>query len=130
VFRTGSAKRAIVLCTLSTGLLSACSGIFFFGDCVSIGVPGLGISVVDARNRQSIQDGSTIIVVHNGVRDSSAIANPTPATESFFAFEQSGSFAIIVRHAGFQELTLNDVVVAADRCGHPKTAHVTAALTT
>lgn len=129
MLRAPSKTWTIFGCLLATTLASACSAIFV-GDCVDIGVAGLAISAVDARTQQSVLEGATVIVIHDGVRDSVTLHDQNPRPEYYTSFTQSGSFIIIIRIGGFREWTSNEVVVGRDRCGHPKTQHITAVLTT
>lgn len=130
VWRDGMAKGGMLLCLLPVALLSACSASFIVGDCVSIGVPALSISAIDSRSRQSVLAGATIIVVHNGVRDSVSLPSSYSQTEYVSGFAESGSFIVIIRHSGFQEAMTNEIIVRTDRCGHPKTAFLTIVLST
>jgi hypothetical protein len=126
--RIRSGGRSLLLCLFPAGLLSACHNPLE-GDCVDIGVPALAISATDARTQQPVLAGASVILIHNGLRDSVTIPNPYAATEYEPAAFESGTYSIVVRQVGFQEWTKTDVVVSADRCGHPNTAHIVAVLT-
>ncbi|HEX8944193.1 MAG TPA: hypothetical protein VF785_13730 [Gemmatimonadaceae bacterium] len=130
VRRNGLTKATLALSGLLATLLSACSASFMVGDCVSIGAPALSISAIDSRDHHSVLGGATIIVVHNGVRDSVSLPSSYSQAEYVAGFAESGSFIVIIRHLGFQEATTNEILVKTDRCGHPRTAFLTIVLST
>jgi len=126
--RIRSGRRSLLLCLFPAGLLSACRNPFE-GDCVDIAVPALAISASDARTQKPVLAGASVVVIHNGLRDSVTIPNPYAAAEYEPAVFESGAYTIVIRQGGFQEWTKADVVVSADRCGHANTARVVAVLT-
>lgn len=115
---------AALACT--TFLLGSCRQIT--GDCLSIATFGIDLTAVDARTQQSILPGLTVIVVHNGVRDSSIISPSYGYRSAGLAVGQDGVFSVTVSKSGYGSVTKDNIVVGSDRCGHPSAVPVALSL--
>ena len=112
---------ATIACT--TFVLAACR-LITTSDCLAIATPGLDLTAVDALTLQSILPGLTVIIVHNGLRDSTVISSSFGYRSAGFAFGQDGVFSVTVRRSGYAESTKDNIVVGSDRCRHPNAVAV------
>jgi hypothetical protein len=99
------------------------------GDCISLGGYALAVSAIDARTHSSILPGSTIIVAHDGVRDSITVRESLEGSTVGVGGSKAGTFSVTVRKNGYTEATQTDIHVGNGHCGLPETANVSLALT-
>ena len=101
-------------------ILSGCHA----AGCDSFGRFALDISATDARTHQSALPGATLVVVHDGVRDSTVIPPSFTGARVSLNDQQTGKFTVTVRKNGYQDASSDTVVVRAGDCGRPNTVQV------
>ena len=110
-------------CCNSTALcffVAGCSGIPT-GDFTADARTAIGVSVSDNVTRQSILIGSTIIVTSADVRDSITVPAGYTQLSAPMAPGRSGTFTVVVRHAGYRDAIRSNIVVTLDGCGRSNT---------
>jgi hypothetical protein len=110
-----------MVATLTTpAVLSGCQA----SGCDSFGAFALDVSVTDARTQQSALPGATVVIVHEGARDSTVIPMSYTGTRVQLHDQETGNFTVTIRKAGYQNVSSNNVLVSSGDCGRPNTVRV------
>jgi hypothetical protein len=112
-----STRRAIPLAVVS--LLSALSGCdaltgLTSGDCTTMAVPAISVTVVDSVTGASLSQGTTVRVRDGLFSDSVTVAGSPGDTERIaigLAYERAGTYQVTVSHPGFVDWAVDNVRV-------------------
>jgi hypothetical protein len=89
---------------------------------------GISVLVFDAATGSPAACGAQVTITAAGFSETHS---PSQSCDDRMAiagvFERTGSYTVVVSKAGYQDLTINNVVVTADRC-HVHTARLEARL--
>lgn len=99
------------------------------GDCTTVAVPAISITVIDSVTRAGLFQGTTVRAIDGSYIDSVTMTeNPgADIVPISLAFEHAGTFRVTVTHPGYIAWIATDVRVKKDGC-HVQTAQLTADL--
>lgn len=112
-------------------LLGGCGDLIFGGDCVSLGVFGIAVTVTDAST-----NGAPTAVPSLRIEDGAFVeeyAQPTPRSNppSFYgAIEREGTYAITISASGYQTYTASNLrVTRSGKCNYLRGVNLSVKLT-
>jgi hypothetical protein len=115
--------RAVALGVMATALLGGCS-LFTSSDCVTVGVLGIQVTVVDSRTNQT--PSGTVVTVTDGAYQETLTRN---GAAFIGAGERPGLYTVTVDAPGYVRWTRENVrVVRSESCGYLQPVVLTAAL--
>jgi len=122
--------RPFVLVALCLVAMSASACSFPGTDCISIGVFGIHVTVVDAATSQPLS-GATVTLVDGSYTENLFLGSATNASVGMYgALERAGVYSVTVAAAGYQTWSQNSVVVRrAGSCNSIQPTTVSARLT-
>lgn len=123
---------ARAICWLPAALLIASCGIFDNDDCTTVGVPSVGVRVVDAVTLAPLSTGVVVqLFGPNGDTDQSTqpLTGSVPPTYYVGMSSKPGVYRVVVRAAGYQEATRDNIRVAEGECGRGRPADISISLT-
>ena len=122
---------AIVAVALPLAALGACDALSSLtsGDCTTIAIAGISVTVVDSVTRASLTQGTTVRAYDGSYSDSMTVSGDVGTNEFpiAVAFEHAGTFRVTVTHPGYAAWTVDNVRVTKDGC-HVKTVALVAEL--
>lgn len=98
--------------------------------CTDVGIPAIELAIRDAQSGVPIATSSTVIASRRGgATDTLHVSSSLPGNYLLEIGLASGTYDLVVRHPGYQDLSLFDIKVstANDGC-HPVTTSVEARL--
>ena len=112
---------ALMACDAITGLFS--------GDCTTIAIPAISVTVVDSVSGAPLAHGSTVRARDGAYADSLVVPADTSSTPFpiGLALERAGVYQVSVSHPGYRDWSAANVRASKDGC-HVRTAVLVAHL--
>lgn len=124
--RTASLGWLIAVCAIG---LSGCQGLFE-SDCVSIGVTGIIVTVVDAAGTTAISSTPIVRLIDGAYEETATRAGNDLPHRLTGAIERTGTYSVIVEAEGYATARRDNVVVTrAGNCNYLRQVELTIPLT-
>jgi len=97
--------------------IAGCNWFLNCGACTANIVMGLNVQVLDAQTGAAI-GGATLTLVEGDYTEILEESFSSVTSGSYFgAGERPGTYTLTVQAAGYQDVTLEDIVIVTDDCG-------------
>jgi len=117
-----------LFCAL-TLFIAACSNPLSSGDCVSLGVFGIRVTVTDGTTHQAPGSTPTLLIVDGSYQELGTLLGPPNPPQLYAANERPGNYRLVVQAMGYQDYTQENVAVTrGGACNYLKSTHLSVQL--